>query len=83
MERIFLANVRNNGEDIIFPTREAAEGWLMSNGYVDTGEDAFEVNEDFKGTIYFWTEEGRSLDEYGDGYEPRLYVGEEPDADED
>ena len=78
---IYVANIRGFGEER-FQTREAAEAWLREQGYEDTGEDAFEVNEDFKGTIYFWTEEGRSLDEYGDGYEPRLYVGEEPD-DED
>lgn len=82
MERIFLANVRGNGEDIIFPTREAAEAWLLSNGYEDTGEEADEVYEGFRGTIYFWTEEGRSIDSYSDGYEPRLYVGESTD-DED
>ena len=75
---IYTANIRGYGEER-FSTREAAEEWLREQGYVDAGEDAFEVNEDFKGYIYFWTEEGRSLDEYGDGYEPRLYVGEEPD----
>ena len=79
---IYAANIRGFGEER-FQTREEAEAWLREQGYEDTGEDAFEVNEDFKGTIYFWAEEGRSLDEYGDGYEPRLYVGEEPDADED
>lgn len=81
MKKVFLANVRGNGEDIIFPTREAAEGWLMSNGYVDTGEDAFETYEGFKGYVHFWTEDGRDLDSYGDGYEPRLYVGEATDED--
>lgn len=78
---VYAANIRGFGEER-FQTREEAEAWLREQGYEDTGEDAFEVNEDFKGMIYFWTEEGWSLDEYGDGYEPRLYVGEEPD-DED
>ena len=79
---IYVANIRGYGDER-FSTREAAEAWLREQGYEATGEEANEVYEGFRGTVYFWTEEGRSLDEYGDGYEPRLYVGEEPDADED
>ena len=78
---VYTANVRGFGEER-FPTREAAEAWLREQGYEDTGEFAFESYEGFKGYIHFWTEDGRDLDSYGDGYEPRLYVGEEPD-DED
>jgi len=66
-----------HGDDVAFETREAAERWLREQGYEDTGQEADEVYEGFSGTIYFWAEKGKALDEYPDGYEPRLYVGEE------
>lgn len=67
--------------EIRFPDHDYAVRFLEEAGYTFSGETAFEVHEGFKGNIEFWTEEGKSLDFYTDGYEPRLYVGEEVDGD--
>lgn len=80
MSKVIFVNLGHD-EDVSFPTREAAEAWLHEQGYEDAGQEADEVYEGFRGTIYFWTEGGRSLDSYPDGYEPRLYVGEVTDED--
>ena len=74
MSRKIFVNL-GHGEDVAFETREAAERWLREQGYEDSGRDADEVYEGFTGTIFFWVEEGKALDDYPDGYEPRLYVG--------
>ena len=66
--------------EIHFPDHDYAVRFLEEAGYVFSGETAFEVHEGFKGNIEFWTEEGRDLSHYSDGYEPRLYVGEEVDG---
>lgn len=80
MSKVIFANLGHD-EDVHFQTREDAERWLREQGYEDTGEEADEVYEGFSGTIYFWTEEGRDIDSYPDGYEPRLYIGEATDED--
>ena len=67
--------------EIHFPDHDYAVRFLEGLGYTYSGIDAFEVNEQFKGNIEFWTEEGKTLDFYSDGYEPRLYVGESTDGD--
>lgn len=66
--------------EIHFPDHAHAVRFLEEAGYVFSGEAAFEVHEGFKGYIEFWTEAGRDLSHYSDGYEPRLYVGEDADG---
>ena len=67
-------------KEVRFETRADAVSYLEDEGYQPSGVEVFESSEQFRGTIEFWVHAGNSLDEYTDGYEPRLYVGEEIDA---
>lgn len=62
-----------------FRTRAEAEAFMRSEGLEHTGESASDgITEGgrilWEGEAEFWTAPGRSLDSYGDGYEPRIRI---------
>ena len=77
------------GADVEFDTLAEAENYMRSEGFEPTGQSASDAETDggriiLDGYCDFWTEDGRSLDSYAEGYEPRIRVlhsrgGEEED----
>ena len=62
-----------------FRTRAQAEAFMRSEGLEPTGESASDGETEcgrvtWQGECEFWAEPGRSLDSYGDGYEPRIRI---------
>ena len=81
-----------HGADEEFDTLADADAYMREEGLEPTGETASDGEIiggriAWDGECEFWTAPGRSLDSYGDGYEPRIRVlhkvGEASDADED
>ena len=79
--------------DRTFDTLAEAEDFMRSEGLEPTGESAsdgfieHECRALWDGYCDFWVKAGRTLDLYGDGYEPRIRVLHKVrgygDADED
>lgn len=62
-----------------FDTLEEAEAFMREEGLFPTGESASDAETDggrilWDGYCDFWVEEGRSLDSYPEGFEPRIRV---------
>lgn len=68
------------GADEEFGTLEEAEAFMREEGLVPTGESASDGILEGNCQVYwdgycdFWVHEGRTLDSYGDGYEPRIRI---------
>ena len=88
---IYIAWI-GHGADEEFDTLADAEAYMREEGLVPTGETASDAVTEgghilWNGECEFWVKEGRTLDSYGDGYEPRIRVLHKVrgygDADED
>lgn len=92
MSKIIYLAWTGSGPDERFDTLEEAEAFMRSEGLEPTHESASDAVTEgghilWDGECEFWTEPGRTLDSYGDGYEPRIRIlhrvrGDE-NADED
>lgn len=65
--------------EVEFDTLQDAERYMRSEGYVPANEQASDAETEgghilWDGYCDFWTEEGRMLDSYGEGHEPRIRV---------
>ena len=78
--------------EIEFDCLQDAERFMESEGFIPTYEQSSDAETEgghilWEGYCDFWTEEGRMLDSYPEGYEPRIRIlhraGKEASDDED
>lgn len=65
--------------DIDFGSRAEAEAFMRGEGLEPTGQSASDAITDggrilWDGHCEFWVEEGRPLDSYPEGFEPRIRI---------
>jgi len=67
------------GPEEEFRSLAEAEAFMRDEGLEPTGQSASDAETDggrilWDGECEFWTDPGRTLDSYGDGYEPRIRI---------
>ena len=78
MKEIFIVWT-GQGDEQQFSTLAEAEAYMRGEGLVPTGQSASDAETDggrilWEGHCEFWVEEGRSLDSYPEGFEPRIRI---------